>query len=285
MVLDNPFTEWLVIGGRKLRLNPFLSDSLVLSYLKPKFTRNVYENFDKKPETFCFLQLLSFLNQRKDKIKIMERNLGLMKIHFQAEEFFHFIGISLDNFDTRKIAKIVDILHTQSPRLTVFSETPVEKTFKSKSMLVEIEFTKTKKGLFTGKVVIAEEIYEYMYPYYLPECLLFLPTYNDFYRNYMVKVRLLFIESYTSNAVEKQLSIKAFLAQFNRSNQKMATIKKAILNIFEDLQEKKLIDSRFKLISKTKNEIMLTELSTSLFTKYETICFYETIKTNQIKVA
>jgi len=53
----------------------------------------------------------------------------------------------------------------------------------------------------------------------------------------MVKVKLLFIESYSSSAVEKQMSIKAFLDQFHRSNQKMADIKKAILSIFKDLQK------------------------------------------------
>lgn len=81
----------------------FLSDSLTLSYLKPKLARNVYQNFDKKPETFCFIQLLSFLDQRKDKIQILERSLGFVKINFQAEDFFNFIGISLDKIDARKL--------------------------------------------------------------------------------------------------------------------------------------------------------------------------------------
>lgn len=152
-----------------------------------------------------------------------------MKVHFQAEDFFNFIGISLANLDARKLAKIVDIMHHRSPRMVAFSETP---DFKSKSMLVDIEFTKIKKGPFTVEVVIAEEVYGHLYPYSLPESLLSLPTYNDYYRNYMVKVKLLFIESYSSSGVEKQMPIKAFLSQFHRSNQKMSTIKKEILVIF-----------------------------------------------------
>ena len=283
LVFENPFTEWLVVGGRKLRVNRFLSDSLTLSYLKPKLARNIYQSLDKKPETFCFIQLLSFLNQRKDKIQILERSLGFVKVHFQAEDFFNFIGISLDKFDARKLAKIVDILHNQSPRLTVFSETPVEKRFKSKLMLVDVEFTKIQRGPFTGKIIIAEEVYGYRYPYYLPESLLFLPTYNDYYRNYMVKIKLLFIESYSSSAVEKRMPIKAFLSQFHRSNQKISTIKKEILIIFKDLQKKDLIDSRFKLISETGKEDKLTGLSTSSFTKYDVICFYEKIQSKEIK--
>ena len=62
-------------------------------------------------------------------------------------------------------------MHGQSPRMTVFSETPVEKKFQSKSMLVNVEFTKIRRGPFTGEIVIAEEIYQYRYPYYLPESL------------------------------------------------------------------------------------------------------------------
>jgi hypothetical protein len=48
------------------------------------------------------------------------------------------------------------------------------------------------------------------------------------------------------------MPIKDFLSQFHRSNQKIAKIKKDILIILNDLQKKDLIDSRFKLISKTR---------------------------------
>ena len=103
-------------------------------------------------------------------------------------------------------------MHCQSPRLTVFSETPVEKRFKRKSMLVNVEFSKIRRGPFTGEIVIAEEIYLYRYPYYLPESILFLPTSNDYYPNSTVKIKFLFIESYSSSAVEKRMHIKAFLS-------------------------------------------------------------------------
>ena len=126
-------------------------------------------------------------------------------------------------------------MHGQSPRMTVFSETPVEKKFQSKSMLVNVEFNQIRRGRFTGEIIVAEEIYQYRYPYYLPESILFLPTYNDYYRNYMVKIKLLFIENYSSSAVEKRMQIKAFLSQFQRSNQKIAKIKREILSIFNDL--------------------------------------------------
>lgn len=175
-------------------------------------------------------------------------------------------------------------MHGQSPRMTVFSETPVEKKFQSKSMLVNVEFTKIRRGPFTGEIVIAEEIYQYRYRYYLPESILFLPTYNDYYRNSMVKIKLLFIESYSSSAVEKRMQIKAFLNQFRRSNQKIAKIKKEILSIFNDLQKKDLIDSRFKLVSETGKEDKLTKLYSSSFTKYDTICFYEKIQSKEIKL-
>ena len=148
----------------------------------------------------------------------MERSLGFVKIHFQAKDFFNFIGIFLDKLDARKLVKIIDILHHRSPRMTVFSEIPLEKKFKSKSMLVNVKFTKIRRGPFTGEMLIAEEVYKYKYPYYLPESLLFLPTSNDYYRNYMVKIKLLFIESYSSSAVKKKMVIKVFLSQFHRSN-------------------------------------------------------------------
>ena len=77
----------------------------------------------------------------------------------------NFLGISLYKYDTRKLAKIINIMYYQSPRMTVFLETPVEERFQSKSMLANIEFTKNKKGPFIGEMIIAEAVYRY--PYYL----------------------------------------------------------------------------------------------------------------------
>ena len=216
-------------------------------------------------------------------IDLIEKYKNVKPLEIKNQQFF-FLGIYLDKCNTRKLANIMDIMHRQSPRVTVFSETPVEKKFQSKSMLVNVEFTKIRKGPFTGEIVIAEEIYQYRYPYYLPESILFLPTYNDYYRNYMVKIKLLFIESYSSSAVEKRMQIKAFLSQFHRSNHKIAKIKKEILSIFNDLQKKDLIDSRFKLVSETGKEDELTKLYSSSFTKCDTICFYEKIQSKDIKL-
>lgn len=48
-----------------------------------------------------------------------------------------------------------------------------EKKFKSKSMLINIKFTKIRRGPFTGEILVAEEVYQYRYPYNLPESILF----------------------------------------------------------------------------------------------------------------
>ena len=106
-------------------------------------------------------------------------------------------------------------MHYRSPQMTVFSETPMEEKFKSKSILANIEFTRTRKGPFIGEMIIAEEVYQYRYPYYLPESILFLSTYNDYYRNHMVKIKLLFIESYSSSAVENYLGGKKWMLKWS----------------------------------------------------------------------
>jgi len=93
--------------------------------LKPKFTIDISSSFDKKLKTFCFIQLLSFLAQRKDKIQILERSLGFVKIYFQAEDFFNFLIISSNKYDLKNLAKIMDRMHLKSSQLIVFSKTPV----------------------------------------------------------------------------------------------------------------------------------------------------------------
>jgi len=65
LVFENTFTEWLVVGGRKLRMTRFLSDSLALSYLKPKLARNIYQNFDKKTKNILFYPASFFFRSMK----------------------------------------------------------------------------------------------------------------------------------------------------------------------------------------------------------------------------
>ena len=178
----------------------------------------------------------------------MDRSLKFVKIHLQAEDFFNFLSISLDKYDARELSKITDIVHRQITRVAVFLGTSVEKKFQNKSMLVNIEFIQILKGPFIDEIVIAEEIYQYSYPYYSSKFILFLPTYNDYYQNFIIKIKLLFIESYSSSEVEKRIHIKTFLSQFRRSNQKITKIKKEIPIILNNLQKKGLIDSRFKLV-------------------------------------
>lgn len=100
----------------------------------------------------------------------------------------------------------------------------------------------------------------------------------------MVKIKLLFIESYNSSAVEKQMPIKDLWNQFHKYNKKIVKIKKDIIFILNDLQKKDLIDSRFKVISETGKETKLTRLCTFSFTKYDRICFYEKIQSKEIKL-
>jgi len=147
--------------------------------------------------------------------------------------------------------------------------------------LVNVEFTKIRRGPFTGEIIVAKEVYQYRYPYYLPESIVFLPTYNDDSRNFLVNIKLLFIESYSSSAVEKQIQIKTFLSQFRRSNQKKAQIKQLIQDSFQQALVNKIIQDHCQMEFKNEERksqcIRIEKLNNLIIVQTDVVNFYKLV--------
>jgi hypothetical protein len=84
-----------------------------------------------------------------------------------------------------------------------------------------------------AKVLIAEQLYLYQYPFSFPSSFISYQTNNE------LQVKLRIIQCMSINSLEKVFHAADFLEQFNVSTQKQAHIKKLIVQSFNELQEDK----------------------------------------------
>ena len=90
-----------------------------------------------------------------------------------------------------------------------------------------------------AKVLIAEQLYWYQYPFSFPS------SFISYQTNYELQVKLQIIQCMSTNSLEKVFHLIDFLDQFNVSTQKQANIKKLIVESFHQLQYHNRIKNKF----------------------------------------
>ena len=119
------------------------------------------------------------------------------------------------------------------------------------------------------KLAIAEKVYFYRYPFYLPEEFL---TYDDAYD---LRAKIFFLFSFSTTELEKEFRIQEVLDQVNISRQKMIRLRKPIVIIFEDTQILKVIEPRFTVLMKTNETKEVEKLTSNLLVKANSVFYTE----------
>ena len=95
---------------------------------------------------------------------------------------------------------------------------------------------------------ICRELHLYRYPFHLPESFL---NYQD---NFELKVKFAFLQSFCGVWIQKEFPTQEFLEQKSISNYKSAKLKKCIVKVFQELQDLKVIEPEFEILTK-KNRL------------------------------
>jgi hypothetical protein len=255
LILDDSYTDWLIDYSRKTE-KPI--NSLVTSYLT--------SNTLNEKSVFRLLQFLSFSFSRR--YSIYEKDLFSQKyyvIQFPVKDFMDFIQI--ENKNHYQLKKIIDFLHdlqNNIPPVTIFSDN----YFRSAASIPFVEIQKEHKSL-VAKVLIAEQLYWYQYPFSFPS------SFISYQTNHELQVKLRIIQCMSTNSLEKVFHAIDFLEQFNVSTQKQAHIKKLIVESFHQLQEHNRIENQFKLITKSGLIKEINKISPLRVGQSKTILFYE----------
>ena len=155
-------------------------------------------------------------------------------------------------------------LQNNIPPVTIFSEN----YFRSAAAIPFVEIQKEHKSL-VAKVLIAEQLYWYQYPFSFPS------SFISYQTNHELKVKLRIIKCMSTNSLEKVFHATDFLEQFNVSTQKKANIKKLIVESFHQLQEDNRIQNQFKLITKSGRIKETDKISPLRVGQSNTVLFYE----------
>lgn len=83
------------------------------------------------------------------------------------------------------------------------------------------------------------------------------------------------LQTMSTSSLQKQFHVQEFLRQFNLFNQKQTEIKKLIIQSLQELSDKRIIKSLFKITQKDGSLIQKTNLTSKLITKSELIYLEE----------
>ena len=175
--------------------------------------------------------------------------------------------IKIENKNHYQFKKVIDFLQDLQkniPPVTIFSEN----YFRGVASIPFVEIQKEDKSL-VAKVLIAEQLYWYQYPFVFPVNFLSYQT------TYELHVKLQIIQVMSQNSLEKVFYVKVFLDQFNVPQQKKAQLKKLISRTFKELQDSQLIQNQFQLITKSGKIQQINQLIPIRIGQSEIIRFYE----------
>lgn len=166
-------------------------------------------------------------------------------------DFLTFTGVKNKNqYQLRKVLNNLRSFQELGPLIQQFYDIH----FRSSIMFPVLEVEKQGRAWMVI-IVIGVELYCYNYPFSFPNS--FITCQNK--HNTIVVLKL--IQSISSLSLQKKFYVETFLAQFPISNQKKTEVKKLILISFNELENNKLIQAKFKIIKKNDTVIETNKLN------------------------
>jgi hypothetical protein len=258
-VMDSCYTDWLRESFRNIRSSQTYENVLITTYF-----RNIpLETLEKQKFLYQLLQLLSYIRTLESSIDwISDENYRILS--FRVSEFLEFLGKKKTNY--YQIRKVVDFLKSFQRLPPVLEDFSTESF---RSILIFPYLAVRKEKSWHVKLAIAEKVYFYRYPFYLPEEFL---TYDNAYD---LRAKIFFLVSFSTIELEKEFRIQEVLEQTNISRQKMIRLRKSIVRIFEDAQILKVIEPRFTVLLKTNERKEVEKLTSNLLVKAKSIFYTE----------
>ena len=252
------YTDWVLENFRKLRILRMPENVLVSTYL----TNKLWNTVEEKELLYKLFQLLSYIRHLEYSFSwIVDQEYRV--VSFKLRDFLEFIDSKNNHYQVIKFGKFLNFLQSLPPMLSVISED----CFKSTNIFPYIKVFKKKS--WNVQLAIAEELYDYRYPFYFPKY--FLNSKNK----YASQAKISFWIAFSVKRVNKILNVEEFFAQFKVSNSNLGEVKKALIETFLLAKDSKMIEDEFVVILKTEKKKMVRKLTTNLISRTKLIFFNE----------
>jgi hypothetical protein len=264
--LENSYCDWLRSNFRRVRKLPseeVLVNSLSISYL----TEKPQHDLVKVVFVYRLIQLINYIKSLKSSSKsISMGDRTYQTFQFRVSHFLEFIGKPKNNhYQIRKLVEFLKSLQEIKPILDCFSDGGFRRYIAFPYLKVE-----QRKGWWV-EFAICRELHLYRYPFHLPERFL---NYQD---NFELKVKFIFLQSFCRVSIRKEFPTQEFLEQKSLSNYKRAKLKKCIVKVFHELQDLKVIEPEFEILTKQNRLKEATTLTSILVSRSKLIFYRENI--------
>ena len=254
------YTDWLVDFSRKYQPKKIPSSFLLSSYLQ-----NTLDCQEDEEQFFHLLQFLSFvkslnLKPTKDCQKHWIKNQLYYILKFTLADFLDFTGITITkNYQRKKVLKYFKDLQKLDPIVREFSD----ESFRSYVSFPYVDSHNPFSNSWVIEVFIAEELFNFSYPFIFPESFLRGKSKNDF------RLKLLLIQSLSVKDQQKKLDIQELFQRVTTSNSRMVQMKENLIELLEELVEKKSLGPEIQIISKSgkKKHMQIKNLTSSSITR------------------
>lgn len=258
--LSYVYTDWIVDFQRRFQGN-LNCRSLVTGYLESQLIKEQEE----EKGFFHLLQFLSFvkslkLNPFKDCKKYRLKEQFYYELKFPLSQFVKFTGMHLSNHPEReKLILYFYQLQKLDPIVTVFSD----RAFRSYVCFPYVKCNNPSGKSWVVEVLVAEELFNFPYPFQLPKSFLRSRSKND------LRLKVCLMKSLAVSDQKKRLDLEEFFNTINVGNDPLIQIKKNIIQLLSKLVENKIIQNEVEVILKSgkKKYHLIKNLTTSDITR------------------
>lgn len=231
------YTDWLTIRLRPISQQKFFSTGFSSDY--------ILKELDCDPkQLIMFLQFLNYVIRLDGNFKTTWVGKEFQKpvlcriVNFRVRDFLNHLNISYNSYQLDKLRSFFSNLQKG------LIQSSSDRLFQSISTIPLIEITKEKNSLIVQALVV-DELFSYQFPFLLPDYFQNNPKKHEFNAKvYMVRI-------FTTNEIEKIVQVEEFLQSYPSilSNGEKKKIKNIFIHLVEELQEKDLIESKFKVFN------------------------------------
>ena len=233
-------------------------------------SHNLINAHDKKT-FFRFLQFIAFSQTQTANTKTFwDQSYSILQ--FKINDFMDFIQINNKNqYQRELLIQFFDKLQTMKPFVKIITNN----SFQSFTIFPVVKAKKQfgEYGPWIIEVAILKEFLFYSYRFFLPTYFL---TYQ---KDFELKIKLQFIQSYSTQRLQKTFYSHQILKQYkNNNNKKKSHLKQYIQHIFQQALKHKIIQNNLQIEFKNKKKIQFVEiqkLTSLLIGQSQVIHFYE----------
>lgn len=232
--LQFDYLDWLV-----LKLRPIRKEPLSLLGFKYHYVSKIefFHEMDRK-NFYTFLQFLVYIQTLEYEIDSLETTY-YRKITFRVKDFLNYQEVSYNYYQLKSLLEFFHRVQSNS-FIRFYSDTE----YHSLVTIPKLKISKDKYRSWTISVWVVDELFYYKHPFIFPHL-------GKKLKKHGFEVQFELIKNFSSVNIEKIFYIKDFFKNYpsTLTNQKKTEIKQYFIELVKTLEQSKLIDSNYKIIS------------------------------------